>query len=170
MTHSRRLRNPLPNETAVAGVNGEGHRPQPVSTQVTFAAPAASNSRRSPRLASPAMPRKRKTKQPVRIKLDQPCAYVVAGEKWPRGPLVVDAPKEALLAQGIANKILDELKKRETTAHAVASRRGISSETLYKVLDGTNWPNFVTVARLEIHFNRRLWGNEHKPRRRKPRN
>ena len=86
----------------------------------------------------------------------------------PKAPSRDNAPKEARLAQGIAVKILDQIEKNNTTRHAVAKRTGIDTQTLYNVLDGKNWPNFVTVARLEIHFNRRLWGNEHRPRRASP--
>ena len=127
------------------------------------------DSRRTPRLPSPAMPRKPKPDESKEEdKLKQPSDYVAAGKKWPAGPLVDNAPKEAHLAQGIAVKILDQIEKNNTTRHAVAKLRGIDAQTLYNVLDGKSWPNFVTVARLEIHFNRRLWGNEHKPRRASP--
>ena len=108
------------------------------------------------------MPRRPKFGQ-----LEQPYDYAVKREEWPRGPLRDNAPKEARLAQGIAEKILDQIDKNNTTPHAVAMRLGIGRQTLYNVLDGKSWPNFITVARLEIHFNRRLWGAEHKPKRHK---
>ena len=115
------------------------------------------------------MPRKPKPDESKEAdKLDKPTDYVAPGKKWPAGPLADNAPKEARLAQGIAVKILDQIEKNNTTRHAVAKRTGIDTQTLYNVLDGKNWPNFVTVARLEIHFNRRLWGNEHRPRRATP--
>ena len=41
-------------------------------------------------------------------------------------------------------KILDQIEKNNTTRHAVAKRTGIDTQTLYNVLDGKNWPNFVT--------------------------
>ena len=55
----------------------------------------------------------------------------------------------------------------DTTPQAVASKQQIGVETLHDLINGHSWPDFFTVARLEIHFERRLWGHEHKPRRRK---
>ena len=54
------------------------------------------------------------------------------------------------------------------TPAAVADKQQIAVETLHDLINDHTWPDFATVARLEIHFNRRLWGHEHKPRRRKP--
>ena len=35
-------------------------------------------------------------------------------------------------------------------------------ETIYNVRDGETWPDFTTIARLEIYFDCRLWGNAHR--------
>ena len=74
-----------------------------------------------------------------------------------------NAPKEALLAQGIAKSFRKCCAKKKTNANAVARSTGIGSQTVYNLRDGKSWPNLITIARLEIHFDRRLWGNEHKP-------
>ena len=135
--------------TAASGVNSVDKRPPGASTQAAPGAIADTNSRRTPRLPSPAMPRKPKPDESKEAdKLDKPTDYVAPGKKWPEGPLADNAPKEARLAQGIAVKILDQIEKNNTTRHAVAKRTGIDTQTLYNVLDGKNWPNFVTVARL----------------------
>ena len=34
--------------------------------------------------------------------------------------------------------------------------------SLYNLLNGDTWGDFAIIVRLEIHFNRRLWGNEHR--------
>ena len=111
------------------------------------------------------MPRKRKSQQSEYPKLKLPCDYVPKGGEWPEDPLVDNAPKEALLAQGIAKSFRECCAKQKTNANAVARSTGIGSQTVYNLRDGKSWPNLITIARLEIHFDRRLWGNEHKPRR-----
>ena len=45
-------------------------------------------------------------------------------------------------------------------------------ETIYNIRDGETWPDFITIARLEIYFKIRLWGNAHRENsrdRRRPR-
>lgn len=101
--------------------------------------------------------------------LKAPRDYTAPGEQWPQGALAADAPKEARLAQGIAKTALRHIHRCDTTPDAVAHKQQIAVETLHDLINGHTWPDFITVARLEIHFNRRLWGHEHKPRRHKPR-
>ena len=38
----------------------------------------------------------------------------------------------------------------------------MTRETIYNIRDGETWPDFTTVVRLEIYFDIRLWGNEHR--------
>ena len=87
----------------------------------------------------------------------------------PYGPLVDNPPKEVLLAQGISKKILYYAQKRQWTRHRIAAEAAIGYQTLYNLLNGTTWPDIVTVARLEILFKRRLFGTEHRSRHPKPR-
>ncbi len=93
----------------------------------------------------------------------RPRDYIAKGE-WPRGDLAAGAPKEARLARGIAAAVLDNLARDDTTLDAVATKRQIDLDTLHDLINGKSWPDFFTVARLEIHFRRRLWGYEHKRR------
>lgn len=86
------------------------------------------------------------------------------GEEWPYGQLADDAPKEARLVQGIVGRINRYAHKRGESRFAISRSADIGYETLYKLLRGETYPNLVTIARLEKHFNRRLWGNEHLPR------
>ena len=125
------------------------------------------------------MPGKHRPRQPranegeTPIALDPPRTYVDNGEKgnkWPRGPLKDNAPAEALLAQGIATRILDAVEKLEKKKRKKVSKReiadaaGIGHQTLYNFLNGDTWPDIVTIARLEMLFDQRLFGNEHRPR------
>ena len=88
-------------------------------------------------------------------------------EEWPFGRLVADAPIEARLVQGIVWRINYHCCRRNETPYVVARSAKIGLETLYKILRGESYPSLVTIARLEKHFGRRLWGNEHLPRGRK---
>ena len=101
--------------------------------------------------------------------LKAPREYIAEGEEWPEGDLAADAPKEARLAKGIATEVLKQIDRRNTTLQAVASKQQIGIDTLHNLINGRNWPDLITVARLESHLNRRLWGHEHKPRRQAPR-
>ena len=38
----------------------------------------------------------------------------------------------------------------------------MTRETIYNIRDGETWLDFITIARLEIYFNIRLWGNDHR--------
>ena len=95
--------------------------------------------------------------------LRRPREYVQPGARWPEGPLEADAPREARLAQGIASKL--EQRGARGEVNKIAQRCGLTRQTIYNVLDGNTWPDLVTIARLEVHFGVRLWGNQH---RRKP--
>lgn len=35
-------------------------------------------------------------------------------------------------------------------------------EVIYNIRDGETWPDINTLARLEIYFDCRLWGNAHR--------
>jgi hypothetical protein len=115
------------------------------------------------------MARRRKPARPGDDTLKQPRAYLAEDGKWPYGPLVDNPPKEVLLAQGICKKILHYSQKRQWTRHHIAQEAAIGYQSLYTLLNGTTWPDIVTVARLEMLFKRRLFGNEPRPRHRKPR-
>ncbi len=93
---------------------------------------------------------------------DPPRTYIVSG-KWPHGQLAPDAPPEARLLQGIARDF-DEYRNRDdyhNAVYVIAHELKLSHATVYNILRGTTWPNLITIARLEILYKRRLWGNEH---------
>ncbi len=94
------------------------------------------------------------------------------GKTWPKGPLRSDAPYEAQLARQIAETlypyvIVTEDKKPAPAADLhhkaepvaqIAQATDMTRETIYNIRDGETWPDFTTIARLEIYFNIRLWG------------
>ena len=124
------------------------------------------------------MPGKHRPRQPQgnegedAINLDPPWEYVNSGKKndWPTGPLKGNAPAEALLAQGIAKRILkaveklEEKKRKKMSKREIADAAGIGHQTLCNFLNGDTWPDIVTIARLEMFLGKRLFGNEHRPR------
>ena len=130
------------------------------------------------RLPSRSVPGKHRPRQPQgnegedAIELDPPWKYVANGKKndWPTGPLKDNAPAEALLAQGIAKRILkaveklEKKKRKRVSKREIADAAGIGHQTLCNFLNGDTWPDIVTVARLEMFLGKRLFGNEHRPR------
>ena len=91
--------------------------------------------------------------------LKKPCDYVQPGATWPKGPLA-DAPPEAYLVRQIAQKLKERNARKDV--YKIAALRGLTPQTIYNVLDGKTWPDLTTIARLEIHFRVRLWGNHHR--------
>ena len=61
-------------------------------------------------------------------------------------------------------EIARKLKARNARkdVYKIAARRGLTPQTIYNVLGGKTWPDLTTIARLEIHFRVRLWGNHHR--------
>lgn len=93
--------------------------------------------------------------------LKRPCDWLPEGD-WPNGELGPEAPPEVRLAQGIAIRFNKYRKK--TNLKEVAKQTRVSRPTLYGIIDGTTWPNIVTVARLEMRYKEMIFGNEHRPR------
>lgn len=96
------------------------------------------------------------TPQPRR---PRPACYAATGT-WPDGPLNPDAPPQARLAQGIAQRLQDRLQ--HMTVYRAAKRSGLSAQTIHNILKGRTWPDLHTLARLEASLNTCLWGREHR--------
>ena len=92
--------------------------------------------------------------------LKRPRDWLPTGE-WPNGELGPEAPPEVRLAQGIAIRFNNYRKK--TDLKKVAEQTRVSRPTLYGIINGTTWPNIVTVARLEMRYKRMFFGTEHRP-------
>ena len=94
--------------------------------------------------------------------LKKPCEYVQPGASWPAGPLELQPlpPPEARLVRGIAQKL--EARDARKNVNKIAKSCGLTPQTIFNVLNGETWPDLATIARLEVHFRVRLWGNEHR--------
>jgi hypothetical protein len=82
-----------------------------------------------------------------------PSSYVRGG--WPGGRLDADAPPEARYAQVVALRLRHALD--ETTVTAVAAEADLARGTLYGIINGSRWPDLVSLARLENALGVRLW-------------
>lgn len=75
-----------------------------------------------------------------------------------------EAPPEAYLAAGLANRL--HTKIGGESIRYVAKKARLSPQTILNILNGTTWPDLRTIARLEVALNTKLWGNEHRIKRR----
>ena len=87
----------------------------------------------------------------------QPRRYLVKGAVWPDGPLVKDAPPEAVLAQHISTEFRKTFKARNLTVGQAADKASISEAAVYNLLNGDTWFDLPTIARVERKFRLRLW-------------
>lgn len=123
------------------------------------------------------MPKKRVLVWVDRYQRGRPFDYLQHGATWPQGPLQPDAPYEAFLARQIAETlyryivVTDDKKpgpaknlhpKKAQKVEKIAEETKMVRETIYNIRDGETWPDFITIARLEIYFKIRLWGNAHR--------
>ncbi len=92
--------------------------------------------------------------------LAHPRDYLAEGGSWPDGPLVEDAPAEALLAQAVSWRLLDAKKRR--SIRSIAREAGISPQAVINIRDGASWGDLAIIARLEIVLDTNLWGREHR--------
>ena len=71
-----------------------------------------------------------------------------------------DTPKEVYLAAGVARRLNNEIGR--DTVRYIAKKAGLSPQTILNILNGATWPDLRTIARLEVLFDYRLWGYEHR--------
>lgn len=86
-----------------------------------------------------------------------PNSYLVAGERWPYGDLVDDAPAEARLAQAIAKNVDGALRPRGLTPETASKDFGLSPHTIRDICDGEIWASYAAVARIEDRLGFPLW-------------
>lgn len=96
----------------------------------------------------------------------EPCPnrYVAAGGSWPDGPLIEDAPPEAVMAQELsaAFRGIYEARYNSDTSRA-ADKLEVSEATVEGLLNGSAWPDLVTIARIGRHHRIALWPHQHSP-------
>lgn len=76
---------------------------------------------------------------------------------WPGTPKA-DAPPAVEYALRIAANLAMLVDERTVTEVAAAAR--VARSTIYDIINGTTWPDLVTVAHLETAFGVRLWPDE----------
>jgi DNA-binding phage protein len=83
-----------------------------------------------------------------------PRDWLATGE-WPDGRFVADTPNVVAYAVEIARRLQVELKGQSKSE--VAREAEIERSTLYDILSGRTWPDAVTLAKLELVLETRLW-------------
>ena len=97
---------------------------------------------------------------PPHTKLEgPPFSYLAPGGVWPDGPLVDDAPAEALLAQAIAKRLHEA--RGDRSGRDIARAAKISPTTVSKYLKGETWGDLPTLCRIELAVGTQLWGYDH---------
>lgn len=85
-----------------------------------------------------------------RVRPGGPAAYLRSG-RWPDGRLLKSAPLATWWAAEISRQLqtaLDGQSKRE-----VADSIGVARSTLYDILNGSSWPDLITIVALEAYFD-----------------
>lgn len=74
-----------------------------------------------------------------------PASYVRG--PWPTGRPVAGAPRALELARDIAVRLAEAIEGRSITE--VASASNLARSTIYDVVNGSTWPDLVSVGQLE---------------------
>ena len=89
-----------------------------------------------------------------------PADFVENSGYFPYGPFKPEAPREVYLAAGLAARLTSAIG--EDSVRYIAKMADLSPQTILNILNGKSWPDLRTIARLEIVFDYRLWGYEHR--------
>ena len=87
-----------------------------------------------------------------------PRDYLYAG-KWPTGPLIEDAPPEAVLAKEISTSFANAYG-RYRDIDAAVTKLEVSRGVIESLLNGAAWLDVPTLARVERNLRTRLWKNQ----------
>ena len=90
-----------------------------------------------------------------RVRPGGPAAYLADGD-WPTGPLEATAPIAATWAATIAERLATAIDTDARSVSAIASATGVARTTLYGIMNGTRWPDLVTVGELEAQLGTQL--------------
>lgn len=84
----------------------------------------------------------------------KPSSFVIDGD-WPHA--VMEPHRGALVAQAIARKLAEAMAERGISANALAKKSGVNRQVITNVLNGTVWPDMLTVVDLEGALGVLLW-------------
>ena len=84
-----------------------------------------------------------------------PREFVVRGGHWPDGPFADGTPPEIVYAAHVATRIT-ELVAGQTVV-ALARTAGVTRSAIHAILNGSRWPDAVTIARIEMGTQQPLW-------------
>ncbi|MFC3574237.1 helix-turn-helix domain-containing protein [Streptomyces sp. CA-142005] len=63
----------------------------------------------------------------------------------------------ALVAQAIARRLAEAMTDQQMSANALARKSGVNRQVIANVLNGTVWPDMLTVVDLEGALGVMLW-------------
>ena len=87
---------------------------------------------------------------------EPPRTWLVSGT-FTSGVLANDAPAHVVAAQLVAVRLDAALATSGRTRVEVAASAGIARSTLYAIVSGNVFPDFVSVARLSAELGTSLW-------------
>ncbi len=67
------------------------------------------------------------------------------------------AHRGAQVAQAVARALAEAMEAQGLSANAVAQRSGVNRQVVTNVLNGTVWPDLLTVVDLEVALGVPLW-------------
>ncbi|MFE2326509.1 helix-turn-helix domain-containing protein [Streptomyces sp. NPDC059385] len=79
----------------------------------------------------------------------------MVGDEWPHA--VMQAHRGALVAQAIARRLSEAMAEQGMSANALARKSGVNRQVIANVLNGTVWPDMLTVVDLEGALEVMLW-------------
>ncbi|MEH0577970.1 helix-turn-helix transcriptional regulator [Streptomyces sp. B21-108] len=84
----------------------------------------------------------------------KPSSFVIDGE-WPHA--MMEPHRGALVAQAIAHKLAEAMVERGLSANALAHKSGVNRQVITNVLNGSVWPDMLTIVDLEGALGVLLW-------------
>lgn len=84
----------------------------------------------------------------------RPCEFVIDGE-WPRAGLADH--HGARVAQQVARRLGEAMLEQRLSAKRLGTISDVNRQTIANVLNGTVWPDLLTIANLEQALRKRLW-------------
>ena len=66
----------------------------------------------------------------------------------------------------VSRRFHNLIEPREWKIREISNEIGISTHAVFDLLKGNTWGTLPIIARIEMRFDTRIWGGEHKERRR----